>query len=68
MSGLFIALKDKTDIKLFTDLANRIGVQVRNLSDEEILDIGLLKAMEEGKFTRFVPRERIMKKLRRSGD
>jgi hypothetical protein len=38
------------------------------ISDEDILDFGLLKAMEEGKKTKFVSRERIMKKLKRSGD
>jgi len=68
MSGLIITASNKTDLKLFSDLAKRIGVNVKLLSDEEIIDLGLLKAMEEGKKTRFVSKERIMNKLTKDGN
>lgn len=68
MNGLIITSTNKTDLKLFTDLANRIGVSFKTLSDEDLLDIGLLKAMEEGKKTKFVSKERIMKKLNKNGN
>jgi hypothetical protein len=68
MSGLIITASNKTDLKLFSDLAKRIGVNVKLLSDEEILDLGLLKAMEEGRKTRFVSKERIMNKLKKDGN
>lgn len=68
MTGLIITAAKKTDLKLITDLAKRIGIMAKPISDEDILDFGLLKAMEEGRKTKFVSRERIMKKLKRSGD
>jgi hypothetical protein len=68
MSGLIITASNKTDLKLFSDLAKRIGVNVKLLSDEEIIDLGLLRAMEEGKKTRFVSKERIMNKLTKDGN
>jgi hypothetical protein len=64
MTGLIITTTNKSDLKLFTDLARRIGIKAKSLSDEDIIDLGLLEAMEEGRKTKFVSRERIMKKLK----
>ncbi|MCX6351122.1 MAG: hypothetical protein NTX03_04580 [Bacteroidetes bacterium] len=44
-------------------MAKRIGVSATTLNDEDLLDIGLLNAMQKGKKTDFVPREKIMKTL-----
>jgi hypothetical protein len=66
MTGLFITVENKTDLKLFTDLAKRIGVKVKTMSNEELMDIGLLKAMEDGRNTKFVTREEIMEKLHKN--
>lgn len=63
MSGLLISSVDKNDLKLFIELAKRIGINTKVLSDDDLLDMGLLEAMKEGKNTKFVSRERIMKKL-----
>lgn len=65
MTSLLISATKKTDIKLLTDLANRIGVKVKTLSEDDLLDIGLLKAMEEGSKSEYVSREQIMKKLKK---
>jgi hypothetical protein len=65
MTSLLISATKKTDIKLLTDLANRIGVKVKTLSEDDLLDIGLLKAMEEGRKSEYVSREQVMKKLKR---
>jgi hypothetical protein len=65
MTGLFITAEDKTDLRLLTDLAKRIGVNVKTLSDDEIIDIGLIKAMEDGRDSNFVSREIIMEKLQK---
>jgi len=67
MSGLILTATNQTDLELFIALAKRIGIKAKSLTDEEILDFGLLKAMEEGKKTKFVSRERIIKKLEGSG-
>jgi hypothetical protein len=68
MTAIVISTKNKADLKLFSDLAQRIGVKIKTLTDEELLDLGLLNAMEEGKETEFVPKELIMKKLKRNGN
>lgn len=68
MNGLVITSTNKTDLKLFTDLAIRIGISFKTLSDEDLLDIGLLNAMEDGKKTKFVSKEKIMKKLKKNGN
>lgn len=65
MNGIIITSTNKADIKLFADLATRIGVSFKTLSDKDIIDMGLLGAMEEGKKTKFVSKERIMKKLKK---
>jgi hypothetical protein len=65
MASLLISGTKKSDLKLLTDLANRIGVKVQTLSEDELLDIGLLKAMEESKTGEYVSRDQIMKALKR---
>ena len=68
MNGLIITTTNKEDLKLSTELAKRIGVKAKKLTDEELLDLGLLKAMKEGKKTKFVPKSRILSKLKIYGD
>ena len=51
------------DLKLFIDLSRRLGLASRILTDEEKEDIGLLKAMLEGRKTKLVSRASVMKKL-----
>lgn len=63
MNGLIITSTEQTDLKLFIELAQRLKLTVKPLTDEELLDLGLLKAMEEGRTGKFVPKARIMKKL-----
>lgn len=63
MNGLVIASDNKDDLKLFVDLAKRIGIKIKTLSEDDLLDMGLLRAMEDGRKTKLVSKERIMKKL-----
>jgi hypothetical protein len=63
MSGLIISTRKKTDLQLFADLAKRLGVKTKMVTDEELLDFGLLKAMEEGRGSKFVSTDIIMQKL-----
>ncbi len=68
MNAIVIAADTKTDIKIFADIAQRIGIKAKILTDEQILDIGLLNAMEEGKKSKFVSKESVMKKLTKNGN
>jgi len=67
MGAILITTTNKTDLQLFIDLAKRVGVKASSVSDEEILDLGLLNAMAEGKKTKFVPKDKIMDKLGHHG-
>lgn len=68
MNTILLSSPNKADLKIFTDLAKRIGIMVKVLSDEEILDLGLLKAMEEGEKSKFVSKEKVMAKLMDNGN
>lgn len=57
---------NKNDLKLFVDLAKRIGVKTKTLSDKDVLDAGLLNAMKEAKKSKIVPKSQIMKSLKRN--
>ncbi len=68
MNAIVLTAPSKADLKIFNDLAIRVGIKSKILTDEEILDMGLLKAMQEGRKTKFVSKEQIMKKLKRNGN
>lgn len=57
-------IKSKKDIKLFSELAERLGLKAGNLSIQEKEDIGLSIAIEEGIKSGFVSEEKVMKALR----
>jgi hypothetical protein len=63
MDGLLITSKDKSELTLLAELAKKIGINVKMLSEDEILDIGLLTAMEVGRKSKPVPKSEILKKL-----
>jgi hypothetical protein len=65
MELLISNIKAKQDIKLFTELAQRLGLKAAQLSLEEKEDIGLALAIEEGRKSGFVPEEKIMRTLRK---
>ncbi len=50
-------------MKLFAELAKRLGLKTAKLSLEEMEDIALGKAMEEGKKSGLVSEEAVMKTL-----
>ncbi len=57
-------IKSKQDIKLFTELAKRLGLKAKELSVEEAEDYALGEAIMEGRKTGYVEEEAIMKTLR----
>lgn len=60
MSTLIINSSKMADLKLFVDLAKQLGISSKMLTQEEI---GLYKAMLEGRKTKLVSRTSVMKKL-----
>ena len=53
----------KSDLKLLTDIAKKIGVTVKYLTDDEIEDIGLLNAIKKGRTGKYVDTERFLEKI-----
>lgn len=68
MTALIITAPKPTDLQLFIDLANRIGIKAKKVNDRDIIDSGLLNAMQEGRKTKFVSKDVVMKKLKRNGN
>jgi hypothetical protein len=65
MNGILISTDDKEEIKLFVALAKKMGIKSKVLSEEEMLDLGLLNAMKAGHKSGYVSKEEINKKLSR---
>ncbi len=57
-------IKSTQDIKLFTELAKRLGLKTAKLFLEEKEEIGLGIAIEKGRKTGYVAEETILKTLR----
>ena len=55
--------KSKTDLKLLTDLAKKIGISVKYLTEEEKEDIGLLNAIKRGRSKSYANTETFIQKL-----
>ena len=64
MNALVLTTSNKSELKIFSELAKLVGIQAKVLSDEDVLDFGLLKAMEEGRKSKIVSKESVMKKLK----
>lgn len=58
-------IKSKDDKNLFIDLAKRLGFSTKVLTLEDKEDIGLAKAIEEGRKSGYVSKEKVMKTLNR---
>ena len=65
METVILNSKSKSDIKLLVDLAKKIGIKTRVLSESEIEEIGLSYAIEVGRTKQYVDTEKFMKKLRK---
>jgi hypothetical protein len=65
MQTVLLHSNSKTDLKLLTDLAKKIGITVKYLTEEEKEDIGLLNAIKKGRTKKYVDTEDFLKKLRK---
>jgi hypothetical protein len=65
MEAVILNSDSKSDMKLLLDLARKIGINARILSETEIEDIGLVNAIQQGETDEFIDNETYLKKLRR---
>jgi len=54
----------KSELKLLTDLAKKIGIQVKYLSESELEDLGMINAINKGRTKEFVDTDEFIKTLR----
>jgi len=55
----------KADLKILTDLAKKLGITVKYLTEEEKEDIGLSQAIKEGRTGKYVSTDSYLQKLRK---
>ena len=65
MTSMVITPKNKSEMKLLSDLFKRMQIQSQLISEEIKEDLGLAMMMNEADRTEKVSRESIMAKLRR---
>jgi len=61
-------IKSSADIKLFTDLAKKLGLKTARLTAEEKEDIGLAEAIRKTPKKDYVSTEKIMERLKKIKD
>jgi cyanate lyase len=64
METLLLQSKSKKDIQLFVDLAKKVGLKTKFITDANLEDIGLANAMKKGRTGEFVNTEAYLKKLK----
>jgi hypothetical protein len=64
MQTVILKSHSKSELKLLTDLAQKIGIQVKYLSESEVEDLGMINAIKKGRTQEFVDKDDFIKKLR----
>ena len=64
MQTVVLKSNSKSELKLLTDLAKRIGVQVKYLSESELEDMGMLNAIKKGRTKEYVDTDDFVKNIR----
>jgi hypothetical protein len=64
MKTAIISSESESDIKLLIELANKLGIKSKILTEEDAEDLALVYAIEEGKTGEFIDTQDYLKKLR----
>ena len=64
METLLLQSKSKKDIKILADLAKKIGLKTKFITNEYLEDIGLANAMKKGRTGEYIDTETYLKKLK----
>ena len=65
MQTVILNSKSKSDIKLLTDIAKKIGVDIKILTESDKEEIGLSYAIKEGRTKEYINTEKYLSKLRK---
>jgi hypothetical protein len=64
METLLLQSESKKDIKLFIDLAQKIGLKTKLITNDNLEDIGLANAMDKGRTGVFIDTNSYLEKLK----
>lgn len=64
MQAVILSGKSNSELKLLTDLARKIGIKVKYLTESEMEDLGMLNAIKKGRTKKFVDTDDFVKTLR----
>ncbi len=65
METAILKSRSKNDLKLLLDLAKKIGIDVRQLTDEEAEETGLFNAIKRGRTGKIINTKKYLEKLRK---
>jgi len=65
METLVLKSETKSELKIIADLAKKLGIRARYLTEEEKEDIGMVNAIKQGDVGRYVDTDDFIKKLRK---
>ncbi len=65
MQTLVLNGESASDIKLIAEIAKKMGLKAKILSEEEKEDIGMLNAIKKGRTKKYVDSESFISKLRK---
>lgn len=65
METLVLHGKSKSDLKLLANLAKKIGIKAKYLSEEEAEDMALGKAIEKGRTGEYIDTGAFLERLRK---
>jgi hypothetical protein len=63
MNTLIVQAKDKSELKLVTDILRKMRINSKVLKSEDLEDMGLVKLMKQADRKQTVSREDVMEKL-----
>ena len=66
MEALIVSFKDKTELKLVSDLLKKMKIEAKVLTEEEREDMGMTQLMRKVDRTQKVSRTQVMAKLGRT--
>ena len=65
MEAVLLNSDSRSDMKLLLDLAKKIGIRARVITESEIEDIGLANAIKQGRTNEYIDNDAFLKKLQK---
>jgi len=65
METLILNSKSKSNLLLIAELAKKLGIGIKYLTEEEKEDMGLLMAIKKGRTKKYIDTENFVKKLQK---